>query len=149
LDCGSLLPLLSGQLAGLTTPAREQARGKKERQQAAALQTKNTAEQLPIQPVDKPIICNPYEEPNDHWLYDKETGEASHAGHQRPAGYWYKTERVGSAQTPAVYRRRERRPAPRGWRRPRLLGVCDSEGTFDITSSETQRLKNISAPARE
>ena len=55
-------------------------------------------ERLPIQPVEKPIICNPYEEPTDHWLYDKETGEASHAGHRRPAGYWCKTERVGTAQ---------------------------------------------------
>ena len=55
-------------------------------------------EQLPIQPVEKPIICNPYEEPNDHWLYDKDTGEASHGGYRRPAGYWYKTEKVGTAQ---------------------------------------------------
>jgi len=55
-------------------------------------------EQLPVQPLEKPIICNPYEEPNDHWLYDKKTGEASHAGQRRPAGYWYKTERVGTAQ---------------------------------------------------
>ena len=28
-------------------------------------------EQLPVQPVDRPILCNPYEEPNDHWIYDK------------------------------------------------------------------------------
>ena len=32
---------------------------------------------LPVQPVDKPIICTPYDEPTDHWLYDGETGEAS------------------------------------------------------------------------
>ena len=55
-------------------------------------------ERLPIQPVEKPIICGPYEEPNDHWVYDSKTGEASRAGHRRPAGYWYKTERVGAAQ---------------------------------------------------
>ena len=30
-------------------------------------------EQLPVQPVDRPILCNPYEEPRDHWIYDKET----------------------------------------------------------------------------
>jgi hypothetical protein len=35
-----------------------------------------------------------------------------------------------------------------GLARTRLLGVCDSEGTFDITSSETERFKTISAPAR-
>jgi type III restriction enzyme len=56
------------------------------------------AEQLPIQPVEKPILCNPYEEPKDHWLYDKQTGAASHGGTRRPAGYWYKTEKTGSAQ---------------------------------------------------
>jgi type III restriction enzyme len=55
-------------------------------------------EQLPVQPVDRPILCNPYEEPRDHWIYDKETGAASHGGTRRPASYWYKTERTGSAQ---------------------------------------------------
>ena len=54
--------------------------------------------EIPIQPVDKPIICKPYDEPNDHWVYDRETGEASRAGMRRPASYWYKTERTGSAQ---------------------------------------------------
>lgn len=51
-----------------------------------------------MQPVDRPILCNPYEEPRDHWIYDKETGAASRAGTRRPASYWYKTERTGSAQ---------------------------------------------------
>jgi type III restriction enzyme len=54
--------------------------------------------EVPIQPVEKPILCNPYEEPADHWLYDKVTGEAQHGGRRREAGYWYKTERTGSAQ---------------------------------------------------
>ena len=53
---------------------------------------------VPIQPVDKPIICSPYDEPTDHWLYETQTGRASHAGKRRPASYWYKTERTGSAQ---------------------------------------------------
>jgi type III restriction enzyme len=55
-------------------------------------------EQVPVQPVEKPIICNPYDEPQDHWIYDKESGAASRAGIRRPASYWYKTERTGSAQ---------------------------------------------------
>jgi type III restriction enzyme len=55
-------------------------------------------EQLPVQPVENPIICNPYDEPHDHWIYDKETGAASRAAIRRPASYWYKTERTGSAQ---------------------------------------------------
>jgi type III restriction enzyme len=65
---------------------------------------KNTAaispgqETIPIQPVDKPIICSPYEEPQEHWHYDSQTGAASRNGFRRPAGYWFKTERTGSAQ---------------------------------------------------
>lgn len=55
-------------------------------------------QEIPIQPVDKPILCNPYEEPGDHWIYDTRTGAASHAGMRRPASYWYRTERTGSAQ---------------------------------------------------
>src|SRR4051794_14172237 len=53
---------------------------------------------VPIQPVDKPILCSPYDEPNDHWLYDTQTGKASHPGKRRPARYWYRTERTGGAQ---------------------------------------------------
>lgn len=53
---------------------------------------------LPIQPVERPILCNPYVEPNDHWLYDKQTGAASHGGRRREAGYYYKTEKTGAAQ---------------------------------------------------
>src|SRR5579883_3276377 len=52
-------------------------------------------EALPVQPVERPILCSPYEEPRDHWIYDKETGAASRAGTRRPASYWYKTERTG------------------------------------------------------
>ena len=61
--------------------------------------TRMTATQIdiPIQPVDNPIICNPYDEPNDHWFYD-ESGQATRPGHRRPAGYWYKTEKVGTGQ---------------------------------------------------
>jgi type III restriction enzyme len=51
-----------------------------------------------VQAVEKPILCKPYDEPSDHWIYDRETGAASRAGMRRPASYWYKTERTGSAQ---------------------------------------------------
>ena len=53
---------------------------------------------VPIQPVERPILCNPYKEPADHWVYDSVTGEASHGGMRRPAGYWYKTEEVKVGQ---------------------------------------------------
>jgi type III restriction enzyme len=54
--------------------------------------------EVPVQPIEKPILCNPYEEPKDHWVYDRQTGEAKHGYSRRPAGYWYKTEKVGSRQ---------------------------------------------------
>lgn len=60
--------------------------------------TQRKQPEVPVQPVDQPIICNPYDEPNDHWIYDTETGGASRAGFRREAGYWYKTERTGLAQ---------------------------------------------------
>ena len=31
---------------------------------------------IPIQPVDQPILCSPYDEPDRHWIYDTSTGEA-------------------------------------------------------------------------
>ena len=52
---------------------------------------------LPVEPVKDPILCNPYEEPKSHRVYDKERGW-SVIGERRPASYWYKTERTGSAQ---------------------------------------------------
>ena len=55
-------------------------------------------QEIPLQPVEKPIICFPYEEPKDHWLYDRRTGQPSRAGFRRQAGYWYKTDRTGSTQ---------------------------------------------------
>ena len=53
---------------------------------------------IPIQPVKNPIICKPYEEPDRHWKYDTVTGAAREEPGRRPASYWYKTERTGSAQ---------------------------------------------------
>ncbi len=54
--------------------------------------------QLPIQPVNKPILCNPFAEPTEHWMYDTQTGEATKTPGRRPASYWFKTQRTGSAQ---------------------------------------------------
>ena len=53
---------------------------------------------IPIQPVEQPILCRPYEKPNAHWIYDTLTGEAVKQSGRRDAGYWYKTQRTGSAQ---------------------------------------------------
>ena len=54
--------------------------------------------EIPIQPVEHPILCNPYEEPDAHWVYDTDTGEAIRQPGRRDAGYWYKTQRTGSQQ---------------------------------------------------
>ena len=54
--------------------------------------------EIPIQPVEQPILCSPYEEPNAHWVYDTLTGEAVKQPGRREAGYWYKTVRTGSNQ---------------------------------------------------
>jgi type III restriction enzyme len=54
--------------------------------------------QIPIQPVENPILCSPYKEPDQHWLYDTKTGIPSKTPGRRPASYWFKTERTGSAQ---------------------------------------------------
>jgi type III restriction enzyme len=54
--------------------------------------------EIPIQPVSKPILCNPYLEPNRHWVYDTQTGDAREEAGRRPASYWYRTQRTGSAQ---------------------------------------------------
>lgn len=55
-------------------------------------------ETIPIQPVENPILCSPYREPDQHWLYDTTTGVPSKAPGRRPASYWFKTERTGGAQ---------------------------------------------------
>ena len=53
---------------------------------------------IPIQPVERPILCSPYEEPDAHWVYNTQTGEAVKQPGRRAAGYWYKTQRTGSDQ---------------------------------------------------
>ena len=54
--------------------------------------------QIPIQPVENPILCSPYKEPDQHWLYDTNTGIPSKMTGRRPASYWFKSERTGSSQ---------------------------------------------------
>jgi type III restriction enzyme len=53
---------------------------------------------IPIQPVENPILCSPYKEPDQHWLYDTKTGIPTKTQERRPASYWFKSERSGSAQ---------------------------------------------------
>ena len=73
----------------------------------------NQSEQrdIPIQPVQQPILCSPYNEPDNHWIYDTETGEAVINPGRRDAGYWYKTKRTGSAQL-TLFQEEERDDLP-------------------------------------
>jgi type III restriction enzyme len=65
--------------------------------------------ELPIQPVDKPILCSPYVEPDLHWVYDLTTGIPTRTPGRRPASYWYKTERTGQAQQQLAFMAEEDR----------------------------------------
>ncbi len=58
----------------------------------------DTQKQIPIQPVEKPVICSPYTEPDYFWFYDKATGQAIKTKGRRPAGYWYKTQQFGTKE---------------------------------------------------
>ncbi|MCY4558671.1 MAG: DEAD/DEAH box helicase family protein [Chloroflexi bacterium] len=57
-----------------------------------------TSAQMPIQPVENPILCSPYGEPQEHWLYDTNTGLPTRMDGRREASYWFKSQRTGSAQ---------------------------------------------------
>ena len=41
--------------------------------------------EIPIQPVEEPILCSPYAEPTAHWVYDLETGTPSKNAGRRAA----------------------------------------------------------------
>lgn len=55
-------------------------------------------DRIPIQSVAQLILCSPYEEPDAHWRYDTQTGEAIRQPGRRKIEYWYKTDRTGSNQ---------------------------------------------------
>jgi type III restriction enzyme len=65
--------------------------------------------EIPIQPVEQPILCNPYKEPDAHWVYDTDTGEATKRPERREAGYWYKTQRTGTEQLQMRFIQEEQR----------------------------------------
>ena len=65
---------------------------------AAAIAEARGQEPLPIQPVPKPILCGPYEEPAWHWLYDTQSGAATKTEGRREASYWFRSQRTSSGQ---------------------------------------------------
>ena len=65
--------------------------------QVRASRPSSEQEQLPIQAVERPILCNPYDEPEHHWEYDTD-GTARVRPGRRPASYFYTTQRAGAKQ---------------------------------------------------
>ena len=57
-----------------------------------------TAGAVPIQPVGSPILCNPFHEPTEHWVFDRVTGEAQKIPGRREACYWFRTDQARSAE---------------------------------------------------
>jgi type III restriction enzyme len=51
----------------------------------------------PVQAVENPILSSPYEEPKMHWNY-RQDGSPEKADGRRPASYWFKDKRTGTAQ---------------------------------------------------
>ncbi len=52
---------------------------------------------IPIQPVNKPILCSPYEEPTEHWVHNTETGAASPFPGRWPTRHWFKHRRTADS----------------------------------------------------
>lgn len=59
-------------------------------------------EPLAVQPVETPILCSPYEEPDRHWVYDTGSGMPTLVEGRRPASFWFQYQR---AATVSAYQR--------------------------------------------
>jgi len=55
------------------------------------------AREAPVQAVPDPILSGPYDEPAQHWTYQKDGSPQVMAG-RRPASYWFKSHRLGSSE---------------------------------------------------
>lgn len=58
--------------------------------------------QVPMQPVESPILSSPYVEPSEYWLYDRGTGLASRAPGRRPAGHWNRDDATAGDEQGAL-----------------------------------------------
>ena len=56
----------------------------------------NQQTDIPIQPIEQPLLCSTYDEPDIHGTYNTDTDEIVKSVGRRDAGYWYKTEATGS-----------------------------------------------------
>jgi type III restriction enzyme len=55
-------------------------------------------EPAPVQAVEKPILCSPYEEPHEHWQYRDSGAVPERIPGRRPASYFFMSRRTGAAQ---------------------------------------------------
>lgn len=54
--------------------------------------------QIPVQPVAKPILCSPFDEPDSHWHYDRDHHQHIQQEGRRPSRYWHQGSVTGSRQ---------------------------------------------------
>ncbi len=55
-------------------------------------------EPAPVQAVERPILCSPYAEPTEHWVYGESGTAPTRAPGRRPASYFFMSRRTGAAQ---------------------------------------------------
>ncbi|MGH7573881.1 MAG: BPTD_3080 family restriction endonuclease [Longimicrobiales bacterium] len=60
--------------------------------------TASPPEPAPVQPVERPILCSPYDEPGEHWVYGDSGAAPTRAPGRRPASYFFMSKRTGAAQ---------------------------------------------------
>ena len=68
------------------------------------------ADWKPTQAVDDPIINNPYEEPELHWVY--QNGKPYKMEGRRSASYWYKNKATGAAAQRSLFQEESRDDLP-------------------------------------
>jgi type III restriction enzyme len=94
-------------------------------------------QQRPVQPVEDPILCRPYVEPDHYWLYD-DNGVPQLMSGRRPAGYWFKSVRSGKLQM-EIFREEQRDDLPlinalrddvKRWRESGYRGVSKVTGSL-------------------
>ncbi len=69
-------------------------------------------EPLAVQPVNEPILCGPYTEPDRHWVYASDTGMPVLMEGRRPASYWFRYESSASRQQIRLFAEEEREELP-------------------------------------
>lgn len=82
---------------------------------------------MPSATIDRLIINSPYEEPGQHWQYDRETRLFALTEGRRPAGYVVASGKAGAFDDPGVFVAiplvNQIRPRVKAWREAGWPGV--------------------------